>query len=118
SSIFAGTGTINTSDANEKQQIQDISDTILDAWSEVNYCMFKFNDAVALKGDEARFHFGVIAQKIDEAFTNHGLNAFDYGLLCKDVLEDGRERWGVRMTECLVLESALMRRELNRLRGN
>ncbi|WP_026562495.1 tail fiber domain-containing protein [Bacillus sp. J37] len=129
STVFAGTGTINTSDRNSKQQILKIDNKVLDAWSEVNYFQFKFNDAVEEKGDEARTHFGIIAQEIEEAFTRHGLNAFNYGLLCYDEWEDQYEeidgnkvlvtpkgsRYSIRPDECLMLESALIRRELAKI---
>lgn len=129
--IYAGTGTINTSDRNYKQQILSIDDNILDAWAEVNYSKFKFNDAVELKGDaEARWHIGVIAQDIEEAFIRHGLDAFEHGLLCYDEWEDIYEigdegnnvliipaggRYSIRPDECLMLESALMRRKIEQL---
>ena len=84
STVYAGTGTINTSDERTKQQIKPIDDAALRAWAKVEYCQFKFNDAVETKGDGARWHIGLIAQRVEEAFTSEGLNAFDYGLLCYD----------------------------------
>ena len=84
STVYAGTGTINTSDERTKQQIKPIDDAALRAWAKVEYCQFKFNDAVELKGDGARWHVGLIAQRVEDAFTSEGLNAFDYGLLCYD----------------------------------
>ncbi|MBF0272104.1 MAG: tail fiber domain-containing protein [Magnetococcales bacterium] len=86
--VYAGTGTINTSDLREKQQFKPIDDAVLRAWGKVNYGQFKFNSAVEKKGDGARWHFGLIAQTVKEAFESEGLNAFDYGLLCYDEWED------------------------------
>lgn len=86
--VYATTGTINTSDEREKQQVQDIDEAVLRAWSKVNYCKFKYNDAVEKKGDGARWHFGVIAQRVKEAFESEGLDAFSYGILCYDEWED------------------------------
>lgn len=138
STMYAGTGTINTSDRNEKQQIRSIEDAVLDAWSEVRYVQFKFNDAVSLKGCEARWHIGVIAQEIQEAFERHGIDAFAFGLLCLDEYELEREsseieahfaagngeeaadrgkRYSIRPDECMMLESAWMRREMERLKA-
>ena len=82
--VYAATGTINTSDERFKNYIREIPDVALDAWGDVNYRLFKMNDAVKLKGDEARTHSGVIAQQVIEAFNKHGLNASDYALLCHD----------------------------------
>lgn len=126
STMYAGTGTINTSDRNDKQQIQSIDDAVLDAWSEVRYVQFKFNDAVSLKGEKARWHIGVIAQDIQAAFERHGIDAFAFGLLCLDEYEREREaseieahskRYSIRPDECMMLESAWMRREMERLKG-
>lgn len=130
--VYAATGTISTSDRDEKQQIGDIPDEVLDAWSNVQYSRFKFNDAVQRKGDEARWHVGLIAQDIKDVFEARGLDATHYGLLCFDEWGDSEEivdeagnivsppvqagsRWGVRFDECQFLEMALMRRELKRL---
>ena len=82
--VYATTGTINTSDEREKQAIADIPDTVLDAWEEVCFSEFKFNDAVVQKGDSARLHTGLIAQRIKEIFEKHSIDPFKYGLLCYD----------------------------------
>ena len=147
--VYSGTGTINTSDRNAKRDIKPITDEVLDAWSEVEYSQFRFKDAVEKKGQKARTHFGVIAQEIEAAFKRHGLNAFDYGILCYDEWDDlyediqeerivkdettgeetiikvstGKKKkvkyagslYSIRPDECLMLESALMRRTNKRL---
>ena len=87
SQVYAATGTINTSDERQKQDVGGIPDDVLDAWGEVGWCQFRFRDAVDQKGGEARLHSGVIAQRVIEAFARHGLDASDYGLLCYDTWE-------------------------------
>jgi phage-related tail protein len=90
--VYAGNGSIITvSDEREKQQIQEIDAAALRAWGRVNYRQFKFNQAVETKGDGARWHFGVMAQQVKEAFEAEGLDAFEYGLLCYDEWEDQYE---------------------------
>jgi hypothetical protein len=86
--VYAGNGTINTSDEREKQQIEEIPQSWLDAWGDVNYTRFKFNDAVEKKGDKARWHIGLIAQRVKQAFESHGIDAFAIGLLCFDEWSD------------------------------
>ncbi|WP_156291735.1 tail fiber domain-containing protein [Oceanobacillus salinisoli] len=143
--IYTSTGIINTSDRNAKREIKPITDQVLDAWSEVEYSQFRFKDAVKEKGRKARIHFGLIAQEIDEVFQRHGLNAFDYGILCYEEWEDEFEEvteeknmidketaakastakmkkirsagslYSIRPDECLMLEAALMRRTQKRL---
>lgn len=36
------------------------------------------------KGNAARWHVGVIAQDVQKVFSEEGLDAFDYGILCRD----------------------------------
>lgn len=84
--LYATNGTINTSDANEKQQVESLSDAeravALEIKSKVK--RFKFNDAVQEKGSAARIHVGVIAQDVEAAFKTHGLNPDHYGMFCRD----------------------------------
>lgn len=86
STVYAVTGTINTSDARAKQQIRDFSEAekAVAAMCKALVKAFKFNDAVTEKGEQARWHFGVIAQEVVAAFEAEGLNAFDYGVVCYD----------------------------------
>jgi hypothetical protein len=77
--VYAATGTINTSDQNVKQQIKSLSD------SEKNlFVTFKYNNAVAEKGNDARIHVGVIAQQVQSAFIAEGLDPAKYALFCSD----------------------------------
>lgn len=99
--IYATTGTINTSDEREKADIATIPDTVLDAWGEVGWEVYRFRDAVALKGDAARMHSGLIAQRVVEAFERHGLNARDWGLLCYDEWQAQKEATQTEKIEML-----------------
>ena len=84
--IYAATGTINTSDANEKQDIQDLSDAEKRVAIKIKslFKTFRFKDAVAKKEDDARIHVGVIAQDVRDAFISEGLDAHRYALFCSD----------------------------------
>jgi hypothetical protein len=87
SEVFAVNGTINTSDANEKQQIRDLDTAELAVAKQLKSMVkaFKWNDAVDEKGDDARIHVGVIAQDVAKAFTDNGLNPEKYSIFCRDV---------------------------------
>ena len=133
--VYAGTGAINTSDEREKTSIKPIDAAALRAWAKVDYCQFKFKDSFEQKGDGARWHFGVIAQRVKEAFESEGLDAFAYGVLCYDEWDETPERWmedeatgqkvltqeyrpggnryGIRYEEALTLECAYLRSKLN-----
>ncbi len=127
--VYATTGAINTSDANEKQQIEALSDVEKQVAAEIKTLIrkFKFNDAVAKKGDGARIHIGVIAQDVEAAFAKFGLDANRYGMFCVDVWyeKDGKtvepdehnqypadaikhERQGVRYEELLAFVISTM----------
>jgi hypothetical protein len=84
--VYAGTGAINTSDANTKQDIRDLLDAEKAAAIEMKGLLkaYRFKDAVTAKGDDARIHFGAIAQDVAAVFSKHGLNADQYGLFCSD----------------------------------
>ena len=128
--VFANTATINTSDEREKEQIQDIDEAALRAWANVEYQQFKFKDAVATKGDGARWHVGLVAQRVKEAFEAEGLDPFAYGILCYDEWDEQQEqsedgvgvvqeyqpagsRYGIRYEEALALECAYLRSRLD-----
>lgn len=104
STIFASTGSINTSDVREKKTIVDPDESLMRAWGKVNFRVFKFKDAVEKKGTDARLHVGVIAQQVIEAFASEGLDATRYGLLCYDKWEDEYEDIEVVDTPELVTE--------------
>lgn len=109
STVYATTGTINTSDANQKEQIEDLTEAELAVARRIKglFKTFKFKEAVASKGTGARKHIGVIAQDVQAAFEAEGLNANDYGIFCSDVV-DGGVQLGVRYEELLAFVIAAM----------
>jgi hypothetical protein len=78
--VYATNGTIQTSDANEKQQIAVLTDAEIAAAKRISagFKTFKWNDAVEAKGDNARTHTGVIAQEVQTALEAEGLDAGNY----------------------------------------
>jgi len=103
--VYATTGTINTSDGNEKQQIQNLTVAEIAVGKALKPILksFKYNDAVQKKGADARIHFGIIAQDVQAAFVAQGLDPNSYGVFCSDVLTDGTVRLGVRYDELFAL---------------
>jgi hypothetical protein len=84
--VYATTGTINTSDANQKQQFASLSSAEIATAKAIKglFKTFKFNEAVSKKGVNARTHIGVSAQDVQAAFTANGLDATKYGIFCSD----------------------------------
>jgi hypothetical protein len=80
--IYATNGTIQTSDRNEKQNIEELSEAEgrVAVAAKGLLRKFKWRSAVENKGDNARVHFGIIAQDLQEAFEAEGLDASDYGM--------------------------------------
>lgn len=78
--IYATNGSIQTSDRNEKQQIASLTTAEMNAAKAISqlFKTFKWNDSVTANGDAARTHAGVIAQEVETAMTNAGLDAGDY----------------------------------------
>ena len=78
--IFATNGTIQTSDEREKQQIASLTDAEMAAAKAISklFKTFKWNDKVEAKGDAARTHTGVIAQQVETAMSDAGLDAGKY----------------------------------------
>jgi hypothetical protein len=106
--IYASNGTIQTSDINEKQDIEDLSEaeTRVAVAAKGLLKKYRWKSAVADKGDDARIHFGIMAQDLQQAFSAEGLDAGDYGMFISNTWTDettGEEktRLGVRYNELL-----------------
>jgi hypothetical protein len=98
--MYAGTGTINTSDEREKQAVQEVTAAEKRVAIRCKGLLrsFKFNSAVQAKGADARIHFGVMAQEVKAAFEAEGLIAEHYALFCYDEWNGG-DRFGIRYDE-------------------
>jgi hypothetical protein len=106
--IYATNGTIQTSDRNEKQDIAELSDAEQRVAVACKGLLrkFRWKSAAEEKGDEARIHFGIIAQDLQAAFAAEGLDAGDYGMFISTTWTDEetneeKTRLGVRYSELL-----------------
>jgi hypothetical protein len=106
--IYATNGTIQTSDANEKQDIETLSEaeTRVAVAAKGLLRKFRWKSAVEEKGDDARIHFGIIAQDLQAAFEAEGLDAGRYAMFIHSTWTDEetneeRSRMGVRYSELL-----------------
>jgi len=98
--IHATNGTIQTSDEREKQNIASITDAEMTAAKAISklFKTFKWKDKVAAKGDAARTHTGVIAQQVETAMSDAGLNAGDYAFFISTT-------WWETQTEVAAVEA-------------
>ncbi len=104
--VYATNGTIQTSDQDEKQDFEALSDAEKRVAVAAKGLLkkFRWKSAVTEKGDNARIHFGIVAQELEAAFTAEGLDAGRYGMFISSTwTEDGIEktRGGVRYHELL-----------------
>ena len=84
--IFATNATIQTSDQNEKQDIASLTSAEITAAKAISklFKTFKWKDKVVSKGESARTHAGVIAQEVQSAMSDAGLDATKYAFFCSD----------------------------------
>ena len=130
--IYATNSTIQTSDQNEKQQIASLTSAEITAAKAISklFKTFKWNDKVEAKGDAARTHTGVIAQQVETAMTDAGLDAGNYAFfISTDWHEDAdgneveadaegaiaKNRKGIRYPELLSFIGAATEQRLNDL---
>lgn len=83
--IYATNGTIQTSDKNEKQDIEELSDAEQRVAVAAKKLLrkFRWKDRVVEKGEDARIHFGIIAQDLQAAFEAEGLDSGSYAMFIK-----------------------------------
>lgn len=101
--IYAATDVISTSDMREKRDIGDIPDSVLRAIGRVQFRQYRLKD-------DPLYYFGVVAQDVIQAFDDEGLDAFDYGVVFIDTLDDGSYRYSVSYRDIMVLEAERKRR--------
>lgn len=88
--IYAGTGTINTSDAREKTEVRSFSDNEIEAAKRISkeIGVYQFLESVKNKGDAARQHIGLTVQRAIQIMQECGLDPFGYGFICYDKWDD------------------------------
>ena len=84
--VFATNTSIQTSDENEKQDIASLTSEEIIAATAISklFKTYKWKDAVIKKGDNARTHTGVVAQQVQTAMSDAGLDASKYAFWCSD----------------------------------
>lgn len=85
--VYAGTGTINTSDADDKTPVRVLSENELAAAKVLarEIGVYQWLAMVAEKGEaNARLHVGMTVQRAIAVMESFGLNAMRYGFICYD----------------------------------
>lgn len=126
--VYAATGSINTSDAREKEQFAALTSAELAAAQDLARAIgtFKWRAAVAAKGAAATKHVGLTVQGAIAILQAHALDPAEYGFICHDTwAEDGEpgqpgyvaagDRYGFITDELLALVSAGLEARLTAL---
>jgi hypothetical protein len=85
--VYAGTGTINTSDAREKTAVVPLTANELAAAKDLAAAIgtYQWLSAIQLKGQgDARHHVGLTVQQAIAIMQAHGLDPMAYGFICYD----------------------------------
>jgi hypothetical protein len=87
--IYATNATIQTSDERIKQDVAEFTPAELRAAGKIAKLIrtYRMISAVEEKGDEARIHTGLIAQRVAEALESEGLDPWRYAFMCRDLIE-------------------------------
>jgi len=83
---FITNGVTTGSDRNEKQDIAALTsaEMLVAARISQTFHTYRWKDAVADKGDNARIHTGTIAQEVQAAFAAEGLDVSRYAMFMSD----------------------------------
>ncbi len=83
--VYAGTGAINTSDRNVKNNIESLTDIYEQLFMKLLPTSFTFKD-----GTSGRTHIGFISQDVEAAMEELGMTSLDFAGFCKDIkMKDG-----------------------------
>lgn len=105
--IFATNTTVTSSDRNQKQDFEQITEAEAKVAQKAKGLLTKYKwiKDVQKYGDDAQYHIGIIAQELIAAFEEEGLNYKKYAMIYEsEHLEDSGEittYYGVRYTELL-----------------
>ena len=110
--VFATNGTIQTSDANEKQDVAELDEAERRVATAAKGLIRKFRwiSSVEEKGDDARIHVGVIAQDLKAAFEAEGLDPGRYAMFISTTWWEADETYtdddGVEQTRTNTYDTA------------
>lgn len=96
STVYAGTGTINTSDAREKTTVSALTADELAAAKALSgeIGTYKWLSSIQAKGADARAHVGLTVQRAIEIMQAHNLDPMAYGFICHDQWPDQHDANG------------------------
>lgn len=109
--IYSTTGSIITSDAAAKHDIEPIEDKYIDMLDLVEPVRYKYND-----GTSGRYHTGFIANKVETAMKAAGVDSSEFGGFVLDKDAEGNDIYMLRYEEFIALLLEKIRRMDKRLK--
>lgn len=114
SAVNARNGAIQTSDFNEKTNINYIDDRYEKAYMEFEPILYMWKNFTEYDNHD-RIHTGFIAQQIEEVCQKYNLSAESFAAICKDNLEepteDGRTvRYGLNYSQFVALNTHMIQK--------
>lgn len=103
--VCASTGTIITSDRNQKHDIETLPNKYLDMLLELPVYRFKMD-----QGTSDRYHVGYIAQDVEEYMAKHDIDSLEFAGFVKDVDEDGNAIYMLRYDEFEAIHTLAVQR--------
>ena len=99
STVYATNGSINTSDITLKRDVTVLNDAEMRAAARISkkFKQYRWNDSYAEKGDDARYHSGIMAQTVRDEMLAEGLDPTRYGFYCIDTWYEDSE--GTRISK-------------------
>lgn len=107
--VYAETGTIQTSDRNMKNSIEELPEKYVAMFDKLRPVRCKMNN-----GTSGRYHAVFIAQEVKEAMDAVGIDSLEFGGWVRDYDEDGNEIYMLRYEEYIPILSAKIKRQDSR----
>lgn len=111
SAVYATNGTIQTSDANAKTDIEALPDKYLDLFDRLEPRRYRMRS-----GSSGRYHVGYIAQEVKAAMDDCGITDGEFAGWVRDRDKDGQEIFMLRYDEFDAIRDAKIRRLEERIR--
>ena len=96
--VYAVNGTIQTSDANQKNSIEPLPDQYITMLDQITPKRYKLND-----GQSGRYHVGFIAQDVEAAMASAGISDMEFAGWIKDIDADGNAVYMLRYNEFMAI---------------
>lgn len=108
--VYISSGTIQTSDRNQKNSIESLPDKYIALFDNLEAKRYKMND-----GTSGRYHVGFIAQDVEEAMAVVGIDSQDFGGFVKDKDENDNDTYMLRYDEFIGILAAKIKQLESRI---